>query len=86
MACKHLPVTCFQPLRPKSIREDVAWQGLPGRTNHTLPAAPVTRLCSASEHSAGNQDTETSFSCQTALNLCNSDLDSTAEAVANMAL
>lgn len=86
IACKHLPVACFQTFRPKSIREDVGLQGLPGRTNHRLPAAPVTRLCSASERSAGNQETETSFSWQRAVNLWNSDLDSTAEAVANRAL
>lgn len=86
IACKHLPVTCFQTLRQKSIREDVGFQGLPGSTNHTLPAASVTRLCSASESSAGNQATEPSFSWQRAVQLWKSDLYSTAEALANRAL
>lgn len=55
-----LPASTFQwhafKHRQKSIREDVGFQGLPGRTNHTLPVAPVTRLCSASESSAGNRN------------------------------
>lgn len=80
IACKHLLVTRFQTLRQKIIREDVGFQGLPGRIVHMLP------VYSASESSAGNQETETSFSWQRAVNLWNSDLYSTAEDLANMVL
>lgn len=53
-ACKHLSVTCFQAVRQKSIKEDVGFQGLPGKTNHPLSVALVTCLCPDSESSAGN--------------------------------
>lgn len=82
-ACKHLSVTCFQAVRQKSIKEDVGFQGLPGKTNHPLSVALVTCLCPASESSAGNDETETYFFWQSAVNLWKSNLYITTEALTN---